>query len=317
MLITVAICTLNRAASLARTLESLAAMQVPGAIDWELVVVNNGCTDATDEVVGAFAGRLPLRRAFEGQRGHSPARNRAVDAARGDYLVWTDDDVVVDCGWLAAYDEAFRRWPEAAVFGGPITPRFEPPTPKWVVEGRELIGAAFAERDFGDAVRPLGIDGNRIPYGPNFALRAREQRSFRYDPELGHATGRKRYGEEFDVVVRILRSGASGYWVPTAKVEHCIARQRQTVRYIRDYFAGQGETSTFLRAPEPPAQMLFGVPRWKWRLLAERWLRFRLHRVVSPPAIWKHHLIEYGLSRGEVRYWRSKRSALPPVRESR
>jgi len=52
------------------------------------------------------------------ERGFARARNRAVDFAEGDYVVWTDDDVVVDRGWLAAYVEAFRRRPEA-VFSAP------------------------------------------------------------------------------------------------------------------------------------------------------------------------------------------------------
>ena len=140
MLVTVAICTLNRAASLRRTLDSLAAMQQPDGIDWELLVVNNGCTDDTDLVIRSFADRLPLRREFEAQQGHSRALNRAVGTANGDYVVWTDDDVVVDRAWLAAYAEAFRRWPEAAVFGGPIVPRYHAPVPPWV------IGTAFAFR---------------------------------------------------------------------------------------------------------------------------------------------------------------------------
>ena len=140
MLITVAICTLNRAELLRRTLESSAAMRVPPQLDWELVVVNNGCTDHTDELIAAFAGRMAVRREFEPQRGVSNARNRAVDAARGDYIVWTDDDVIVNPAWLAAYAEAFRRWPEAAVFGGPILPRYEAPVVKWVLEAEALLG---------------------------------------------------------------------------------------------------------------------------------------------------------------------------------
>ena len=121
---TVAICTLNRAELLRRTLDWPAVMRLPDDADWEVVVVsNNNCIDHTDAVIKAFADRLPIRREFEPERGLSHARNRAVDAAKGDYIVWTDDDVVVAPGWLAAYIEAFRRWPEAAVFGGPIIPR--------------------------------------------------------------------------------------------------------------------------------------------------------------------------------------------------
>ena len=65
MLITVAVCTFNRAASLRRTLESLAAMNVPGDLVWEVVVVNNNCTDRTDEIIETFGQRLPLRRMVE------------------------------------------------------------------------------------------------------------------------------------------------------------------------------------------------------------------------------------------------------------
>jgi glucosyl-dolichyl phosphate glucuronosyltransferase len=110
MLITVAICTLNRAESLRRTLESLAAMRVPGELDWELVIINNGCTDHTDDVIKTFAGRLPIQREFEPQHGHSRARNHAVDIAKGDYIVWTDDDVIVDPRDLVGADTAQTNW---------------------------------------------------------------------------------------------------------------------------------------------------------------------------------------------------------------
>ena len=93
MLITIAICTYNRADSLSRTLQSLAAMRLPPRVDWEVVVVNNNSTDHTDAVIASFSGsRLPIRREFEPRRGLSRARNRAVDTADGDYILWTDDD---------------------------------------------------------------------------------------------------------------------------------------------------------------------------------------------------------------------------------
>ncbi len=300
MLLTVAICTLNRAESLRRTLDSLAAMGVPCHLGWEVVVVNNNCTDHTDEVINAFNDRLPIHREFEPQRGHSRARNRAVEAAKGDYIVWTDDDVVVDPGWLAAYAEAFRRWPEAAVFGGRITPRYEMPVVKWVAESEALLGGPFAIRDLGDKELPLSIAEGRVPYGANFALRAVEQLAFRYNPELGLGPGRRRLGEEVDVIERILGSGAVGYWVPAAQVEHCISHDRQTVSYIERYFAGAGETST-LMGGNREMPLWFGVPRWLWRGLIDGWLRYHLHRRFSPAPVWVNHLRTYAFSRGAIR----------------
>ena len=84
-------------------------MRLPDHLDWEVLVVDNGCADHTDAVIEAFAGRLPIRREFEPRRGHTPARNRAWMPAKGEYIVWTDDDVVVDPGWLAALCGAFCR----------------------------------------------------------------------------------------------------------------------------------------------------------------------------------------------------------------
>ena len=56
----VMVCTWNNAGQLFRTLESLAHCNVPGDARWELIVVNNHCTDRTDEVVDSFRSCLPL-----------------------------------------------------------------------------------------------------------------------------------------------------------------------------------------------------------------------------------------------------------------
>ena len=122
MRFTVAICTWNRAWLLPRVLERLTRLQHTQS-EWEVVVVNNNSTDDTERVLDAFAGRLPLRRAFEARPGLSHARNTAVRWATGDYIVWTDDDALVDADWLAAYVRAAEQHPEAAVFGGPVRPR--------------------------------------------------------------------------------------------------------------------------------------------------------------------------------------------------
>jgi glycosyltransferase involved in cell wall biosynthesis len=308
MVITVAICTLNRAESLRRTLDSLAAMRLPDDVDWEVVVVNNNCTDHTDEVIKAFADRLPIRREFEPERGLSHARNRAIDAAKGHYVVWTDDDVVVDPGWLAAYVEAFRRWPEAAVFGGPIIPRFAPPVPKWLIDGEVLLHEVLSFRDFGDADLPLSIPEKRLPFGPSFAVRAVEQRAYRYKTSLGHGPGQQRRGEEIDVVERVLQSGATGYWVPRAKVEHCFSRAQLTTQYARSFFVTLGETDAFRNGfPAVAGRLWFGAPRWLWRRLVEQWLHYRIHRLISPASVWLPHLRAYAFAWGTIRYWRSER----------
>ena len=310
MLITVAICTFNRAESLRRTLDSLVAMRVPGDVPWEMVVVNNNSTDHTDDVISEYVGRLPVRREFEPRTGKSNALNRAIDAARGDYILWTDDDVLVDPGWLTAYVEAFRRWPEAAVFGGRITPRYDPPPAKWLIQSETVLVGPYAIRDFGDQAQPLcAKDEDRFPFGANWAMRAIEQRAFRYDPNLGPVPNRIRNQEESDLIYRVLKSGATGYWIPEARVEHCIGPDRQTVRYIAAYYESWGETLAFRRAAATAAEPFwFGVPRRIWPRLVVWGALYRLCRFVAPAPVWVGYLEAYSWNKGMRRYWRQRRT---------
>jgi glucosyl-dolichyl phosphate glucuronosyltransferase len=309
MFITVAICTFNRAESLRRTLNSVAAMQVPSDVTWEVLVVNNNSTDHTDEVISAYIGRLPVRREFEPCPGKCNALNRAIDVAKGDYILWTDDDVVVDTGWLVAYVKAFRRWPEAAVFGGRITPRYEAPVPKWIIRSEAVLGGPYAIRDFGDQVWPLSAeDEDQLPFGANWAIRAIEQRAFRYNPELGPMPNRIRIYDETDVIGRVLGSGATGYWIPEAMVEHCIGRDRQTIRYIASYHQSLGETFAFRNAAATAtAPFWFGVPQRIWPGLLAWGVLYGFCRFISPAPIWVKYLGAFYRNKGMCRYWLQRR----------
>ena len=139
MKITVIICTWNCAELLDRTLKSLRHLHIPEGVSWELLVVNNNSPDNTDAVLDQHMRHLPLRRLFEANQGLSNARNRALTEARGDLIIWTDDDVLVDPHWLAEYHAAAQNWPEAGYFGGMIEPIFEAPPPKWLRRNLDLL----------------------------------------------------------------------------------------------------------------------------------------------------------------------------------
>ena len=80
-MISVVVCTRDRAARLERMLRSLHEMATPAALEWEVLVVDNGSRDGTRDVVTAFARRatMPTRYLFEKGRGLSRARNAGVD----------------------------------------------------------------------------------------------------------------------------------------------------------------------------------------------------------------------------------------------
>jgi glycosyltransferase involved in cell wall biosynthesis len=284
-------------------------MRVTSDLAWEMVIVNNNSTDHTDDVISEYIGRLPVRREFEPRAGKSNALNRAIDVAKGDYIVWIDDDVLVDAGLVTAYAEAFRRWPEAVVFGGRIKPRYEAPVEKWVFESEAVLGGPYAIRDFGEHALPLSADDeDHFPYGANWAVRAIEQRAFRYDPELGPVPNRIRNQEETELIRRLLGSGVTGYWIPEAMVEHCIGRDRQTVHYIAAYYESWGETLAFRNAATTAAvPFWFGIPRRILPRLLVWWVLYRLCRFASPAPVWVRYLEHYSWNKGMFRYWLQKR----------
>jgi len=105
---------------------------------------------------------------------------------------------------------------------------------------------------------------------------------------------------------RIIRSGATGYWVPGAKVEHYSQPEQQTLEYIRRWFSISGETIAF-REDRPTSPLLFGVPRWVWRKFIEGWFRYQICRHVSPAPIWVGHLKDYRTAWGAIRQYRRVR----------
>ena len=145
--VTVAICTWNRAELLELALERMARLVVPPDTWWELVVVNNNSTDNTDKVLERFERRLPLRRVFEPMPGLSNARNTALREAKGDYVLWTDDDVLVSEGWLGGFVESVRANPSASLYGGPIDAAFLVEPDAKLLAGFPILARGFCGLD--------------------------------------------------------------------------------------------------------------------------------------------------------------------------
>ena len=282
MLVTVAICTWNRAPLLRRALASLSALEIPEGARLELLVVDNGSGDETPAVLREHASALPLRVVTEPEPGLSRARNRAAGEARGELIVWTDDDVLVEPGWLAAYVEASLRHPDASFFGGTTLPWFEQPPPAWIAESWEHLADIWAIRLL--PPEPTPIHRARLPVGANFAIRTELQRRHAYDPRLGRRWGERVGGEETSVMRRLLADGQRGWWVPGARVRHWIPAERLAEPYLRQIWFGQGCERALTRG---------GAPRPRLRLLARALraeARYRVSRRVRGPAQWLRDL---------------------------
>ncbi|MDR3637810.1 MAG: glycosyltransferase [Isosphaeraceae bacterium] len=263
MIVTVTVSTWNRASYLDSTLTGMRNLHVPEGIDWELLVVNNNCTDGTDEVIARHARGLPLRRLFEADQGLSNARNLAVAEARGDLILFTDDDVVVDSGWMAAYVEAARNWPEADYFGGTIDPLFEAEPSGWIRRHLKLLSSPFGIHQFGEEIR--FFRPSEAPFGANMAFRREVLGARPFDSRLGRCGDEVVNGEETALFERLAASGVRGLWVGTARVQHRIPLDHMTEQYLYRWYRGAGRTLARCGGVSRCERFL-GLPRRVWEL---------------------------------------------------
>jgi glycosyltransferase involved in cell wall biosynthesis len=306
MRLTVAICTWNRCKLLQQALEQMTKLAIPQGVEWELLVINNNCTDATDEVIASYADRLPILRLFEPRQGHSNARNLAARHATGELSLWTDDDVIVDHDWLAEYVLAARRWPKAVYFGGMITPCFEKEPPQWITENLKQLEGMLVIRNFGSVERPF--KGTEQPWGANMAFRQFVFKDYLFNPRIGRQADTLILGDETELFERLRKSSQQGVWVPTSRVRHYVPAERLTRKYLWSFFQGIGRTDVRMRGV-PEGKLLWGVPRWLFRTSWEMKWRYYWRRL-SRQADWIQAYIQAAQIGGVIQEVRALRSEI-------
>ncbi len=239
MLLTIALCTWNRVGRLVGALDSFKGLRIPPQWEWEILVVDNNSTDETARVVERFSALLPIRYSFEARQGLSHARNRASREARGELVVFTDDDVIADPNWLIEYAAAVEGYPDAAFFGGTIDARFAVKPPRWLTANFDRFASAYALRNLGSGIHAVERLED-LPFGANMAFRREALKNEVFSPDLGRTGTNLLGGEETEFMVHLLARGEKGIWVGPARVEHVISKERLTLAYIREYFVWQG-----------------------------------------------------------------------------
>lgn len=296
--IDIAICTWNRAKLLEKTISSLKRLIVPYQVKLRVIVVDNGSTDETKEVLDAFATdedfckRHRVLILTESKQGHTHARNKAIEHVDSDLLIWTDDDVSVDAFLVQHYIEFADANRGLTFFGGKIEPDFEITPEPWITENWDALKGCFAARDLGDEA--VSFSKERLPYGANFAIRTGVQKHFPFDVELGRR-GQLVHGEdELEMMRRVIDGGFSGSWVPDASVKHFIDRSRMSELYVREYFVGQG------RALVAKGEAWSDNERsLKWRSL-RKFMAYRFKRQFASSDQWVSLMLESSLAAGQA-----------------
>jgi GT2 family glycosyltransferase len=236
---TVVVPTSGRAGYLEVTLDSLCRQRASTPAD--VLVVDDGSTDATPEVAARFGVRVLASRR---RRGLNAARNAGLREARGDLIAFVDDDVFVPPGWLDALIEGARRYPDAEAFGGPIRARLEGHPPRSC--GRE--DPPITTLDLG----PVDVDAEMV-WGANFAVRrSAVQRIGEFDESLDRG-----HGDEEDWLLRLRAAGGQIMYLADAGLDHRRSPGDSGLGSLARaaYHRGRGARSSDLRRGKAP-----GVP---------------------------------------------------------
>ncbi len=252
--VTVAIPTYNRADFLRQTLAGIAAQQFPRD-HFEVLVIDNNSTDHTRAVVAEFADAQPAPRyLLEKQQGLDYARNRAIAEARGEIIVFGDDDILVQPDWLAQMavpllaDAASRK---IGAIGGEVIPVFPDGLPDWVSEWHAPL--AF-RADTGP------LETRHSPMGANLACPKWIFAQLGvFHTALDRAAGNYFSGGDSEMVRRVRAAGLEVWFAPAAAVKHQMPASRTTFRYARRHAFDSARSRVIDRAGQPGAHgYLFG-----------------------------------------------------------
>jgi GT2 family glycosyltransferase len=235
----VVIATRERADRLAHALDSMLAQDHP---DFEIVVVDNApVTDATRDLIERkYAERV--RYVTEPVPGLAVAHNKGVEAARGEVIAFTDDDVVADPRWLTELTAPFAADPGLGCATGLILPaRLRTPA-QVLLESHGGFAKGFAPRTYDPADPPADeplfpFTAGRFGSGANMAFRTDVLRAVGgFDPATGAGT-LARGGDDLYGFVRVLAQGHRLHYTPQALVWH---HHRETWRDLETQAYGYG-----------------------------------------------------------------------------
>lgn len=255
---------------LRQVLGSLAAQSAPDD-SFEVLVVDNACTDGTGEMVAGWqAGPANLRLVKEPSPGLSVARNAGWHAAKGRVVAFVDDDMHLDADWVENLLRGFASAPEdVACLAGKVRLGLRGARPAWLSDDLAMCLSCI---DWGPMAIPLAPD--RHFAGCNFAvLRAVIERLGGFPEFLGRVGNKLLSNEEVMFARGIRELGFEIWYDPAVAGTHHVPedRLRQPWFIRRSFWQGVSEAVMHTRA--------FGLG-WTERL--RRTAKVALH-LVSPP----------------------------------
>ena len=224
LVISVVVCTFNRAALLAECLRSLASQTLDKRY-YEVIVVNNNSTDDTQGITEEFCQKNDnFSLVIETSQGLSHARNRGRKEAKGEYVAYIDDDARAFNNWCENIFKYILKNPQVEAFGGPYQAYYNSEKPEWY---KDEYGSWFLtgeERLLNDTEF---INGTNMVYKKSIF-----QKIGGFSTQIGMTGNKISYGEETNLQLRFRAIGGNINYVPEIIVEHLVLPTKMSLKWM-------------------------------------------------------------------------------------
>ncbi len=221
--VSIIVCTYNRKEHLEVCLNSIPKLTADTSL-YEIIVVNNNCTDGTDILCRNFAEtypNTPFRQVIETKQGLGHARNKGIAEAQGDIISFIDDDAEATPNFVESIISAFDKLPRYNTLGGKVLPVFEGGMePKWM--SKYMVGP-ISKVDYGDVTREFPT---KYPAGCNMVFR-----KFLFE-KYGNFNGQLSRSDDKDMFLRLKKHGEKVLYAADVVVYHHIPEDRITYESI-------------------------------------------------------------------------------------
>ena len=263
VLISVIICSRNRAELLRHAIQSVADQDISKNL-FEVVVVDNASSDNTSAVAHSFQDRIALRYIREERIGLCVARNTGWRSACGRYVVFFDDDAIARPGWLASIKAAFERaGPSVGAIGGRVDPIWEAARPPWLAD--EIAGSLTIVH-WGDDEKVIRDIRMEWLVGANMALPKHLLADIGgFHPWLDRVGNNLLSSGDVFLQKEVMRRGYQCLYVPAIAIKHLVPAARLTQKWFMSRFYWQGVSDAVMqlieRVPSPRQRLALAVNR--------------------------------------------------------
>ncbi len=252
MLASVIIPTFNRVDYLQTCLKSIVKQNIQ-CDQFEIIVIDNGSKDKTHEIVNQFISGYPshtIRYFYDDVPGLLTGRHRGAKEAKRELLIFADDDIIAEEGWLSAIVDTFHRFPDVHLVGGKCLPEYETEPPSWLnyfwkvlSDGDKMMGE-LSLCDFGESekeIHPASV------WGLNFSIRKEsllQLGGFNPDCIPSHLQHFQGDGET-GLSLKAIEKGFKAVYNPKALVYHKVPADRMTISYFDKRYFYQGICNSY------------------------------------------------------------------------